>query len=65
MRDAIPPPDDAWSEKQLRQALVDVRFYARRSIKLGASEDDVFDQVVTALTGLKHELGKGAADVGG
>jgi hypothetical protein len=44
-----PPSRSPWDEKQLHDALSTIRFYARRAIALGASEDDVYDQVVNAI----------------
>jgi hypothetical protein len=51
-----PPPSDDAGREQLRLALGSVLFYARRAVKLGADEDEVYDQAVKAITQARIEL---------
>jgi hypothetical protein len=49
------PLPSQWEEAQRRDALASVLFYGRRALTLGASEDDVYDQVVAAVTQMEAQ----------
>jgi hypothetical protein len=49
------PPPSHWEEAQRKDSLGNVLFYARRALTLGASEDDVYDRVITAIEQLEAQ----------